>query len=340
MRLPDDWYRGRGWLWLWWPLSLLFCGLVRLRRRAYRRGWLKQVRLPVPLIIVGNITVGGTGKTPMVLWLAGYLRQQGYRPGLISRGYGGDLQGRVHVVHVDADPRIVGDEALLLARRSGSPMVVGRDRVAAAQTLLEHYPVDVIIADDGMQHYRLGRTIEIAVLDGQRRLGNGWCLPAGPLREPAARLAEVDFVVSNGDALEGEWPMRLEATTVRRLDGRLEERVDTHLGEHDSLTLAQWRNQRVHAVAGIGHPQRFFDFLRMHGIEPVPHPFADHHPYQAGELEFADDLPVLMTEKDAVKYMNHASARHWYLQVEARMPDAFGSALLAKLENSDGQKTA
>lgn len=323
-RIDEHWYRGSPWLLLLWPLSLLFCLLVMLRRLLFRIGVLHSERLAVPVIVVGNITVGGSGKTPLVLWLAEFLRRHGYRPGLISRGYGGKAASWPQAVAADSDPREVGDEALLLARRSGCPMAVGPDRVAAARLLLEHYAVDLIISDDGMQHYRLGRDIEIAVLDGERRLANRLCLPAGPLREPPGRIRSVDFVVSNGSAGEGEWPMQLVAA--------------------DALPLlagpprppSDFASGPVHAVAGIGNPARFFATLRALGLEPIEHPFPDHHPFGKGELDFNDTAPVLMTEKDAVKYLDYAGRRHWYLPVTARLPDEFGNSLLAALEKQNG----
>jgi tetraacyldisaccharide 4'-kinase len=323
-RLDHYWYRNSPWLWLLWPLSMLFCLLVVLRRRLYRAGLLSSHRLPVPVIVAGNITVGGSGKTPLVLWLADYLKQQGYRPGLISRGYGGQAGHWPQPVLAGSDPAQVGDEALLLVRRSGCPMVVGPDRVAAARQLLAAHEVDVIIADDGMQHYRLQRDIEIAVLDGERRLGNGLCLPAGPLREPPARLAEVDFVVSNGAARPGEWPMSLQGEEALAVQGDARR------------PLSAFQGSAVHAVAGIGHPERFFNALRRQGLTLTPHPFADHHPYAEGELEFGDDAPVLMTEKDAVKYGDYATGRHWFVPVTATLPDEFGRQLIAALEKLDG----
>ena len=323
-RIDEHWYKGSLWLWFLWPFSALFCVLVLLRRLLYRTGLLHSESLAVPVIVVGNITVGGSGKTPLVLWLADYLRQHGYRPGVISRGYGGEATVWPQAVTAESDPREVGDEALLLARRGTCPMVVGHDRVAAARRLLAEYEVDVIISDDGMQHYRLQRDIEIAVLDGERRLANGLCLPAGPLREPAGRLKSVDFIVTNGAGREGEWAMQLEAGEAVPLLG----------GE--GRALSYFFNQSVHAVAGIGNPGRFFATLRALGLKPIEHAFPDHHPYRKGELDFNDTAPVLMTEKDAVKYFGYAESRHWYLPVTARLPDEFGKRVLAALENVHG----
>lgn len=323
-RIDTHWYRKSLWLWLLWPLSVLFCLLVLLRRWLYRIGVLRSEKLAVPVIVVGNITVGGSGKTPLVLWLAEFLRQRGYRPGLISRGYGGKPASWPQTVRSDSDPREVGDEALLLARRSGCPMVVGPDRVGAARQLLVEHDVNVILSDDGMQHYRLARDIEIAVLDGERRLANGLCLPAGPLREPGSRLKSVDFVVTNGCAGEGEWAMQLDAGEAVALAG----------GERKHISA--FSDSRVHAVAGIGNPKRFFDTLRAFGLAPIEHAFPDHHPYRKGELDFSDNSPVLMTEKDAVKYFDYAGNQHWYLPVNARLSDEFGDLLITALEKING----
>ncbi len=323
-RIDEHWYRKSPWLWLLWPLSILFCLLVILRRWLYRLGVLQSERLAVPIIVVGNITVGGSGKTPLVLWLAEFLRQRGYRPGLISRGYGGKALHWPQTVSADSDARQVGDEALLLARRSGCPMVVGPDRAAAARQLLAEHDVNIILSDDGLQHYRLMRDIEIAVLDGERRLANGLCLPAGPLREPKARLASVDFVVANGQAREGEWAMQLQVGEAILLTGG------------KTKPVSSFSDGPVHAVAGIGNPARFFDTLRALGVTPIEHAFPDHHPYCQGELDFNDANLVLMTEKDAVKYFNYAGNRHWYMPVTARLSDEFGKHLLAALEKVNG----
>lgn len=323
-RLDYYWYRNSLWLVLLWPISMLFCLLVIVRRGLYRAGILRAFRLPVPVLIVGNITVGGSGKTPLVLWLAEYLKQNGYRPGMVSRGYGGKAESWPQTVTPESDPLLVGDEAVLLATRSGCPMVVGPDRVAAAEQLLEEYPVDVIISDDGMQHYRMKRDIEIAVIDGERRLGNTHCLPAGPLREPVSRLASVDFVVTNGKAKTGEWQLTMDGAEA------------VQMRENRHRQLNEFSTSPVHAVAGIGNPQRFFEFLRRKGLEMTEHAYPDHHPYSKGELDFPGDAPVLMTEKDAVKYFKYSGERHWFVPVTASLPDEFGHRLLAALEKHHG----
>ncbi len=322
--IDTHWYRRSGWLWLLWPVSLLFCLLVSIRRTLYRLGLLTIHRFPVPLIVVGNITVGGSGKTPLVTFLVELLRAQGYKPGVVSRGYGGQAQSWPQEVTANSSAVQVGDEAVLLSRRCHCPMVVGPDRVVAVDQLLRDHEVDVVISDDGMQHYRMGRDIEIAVLDGERRLANGLCLPAGPLRERAGRMNSVDFVVTNGQARFREWPMSLQPGEVQSLVGEA------------SRPLASFTDQTVHAVAAIGNPGRFFNTLRGAGLTITEHPFADHHPFAARELEFTGDAPVMMTEKDAVKYIPYATARHWYLPVSAVLDDDFSRQLLERLERLRG----
>ncbi len=323
-RIDTHWYRRSLWLWLLWPLSLLFCTLVFIRRTLYQLGLLQQARFDAPLIVVGNITVGGSGKTPLVTYLVELLRSRGYRPGVVSRGYGGRAEAWPHSVTEESRAELVGDEALLLVRRCRCPMVVGPDRAAAVQQLLREHEVDVVISDDGMQHYRMGRDIEIAVLDGERRLGNGLCLPAGPLREGRGRLKGVDFIVTNGEAQAGEWAMRLEPGEARTLTGDA------------SRPLSEFAANTVHAVAGIGNPQRFFRTLRAAGLSVTEHPFPDHYPYAQGELDYGDGAVVMMTEKDAVKYFDHAGAQHWYLPVTATLDNDFSRQLLERLENLRG----
>lgn len=319
-RLDHYWYSLNPVALLLAPLSVLFCLLVRLRILIYRLGWLRSHRCDVPVIVVGNIAVGGSGKTPLVIWLAQFLRDHGYRPGIVSRGYGGTATTWPQSVTAESNPEEVGDEPVLIARRTGCPLMVGPDRVAAVQQLLRDHGCDVVVSDDGMQHYRLARDLEIAVIDGARRHGNGLCLPAGPLREPPSRLHRVDFVVANGDGKTGEVTMLLQANSAYCL------------ADASQRDLEAFRGRRVHAVAGIGHPARFFATLRAYGIEPEEHPFPDHHRYQADDLHFGDALPVLMTEKDAVKCIPYADQRHWAVAIDAQLPETFGNDLLTRLK--------
>jgi tetraacyldisaccharide 4'-kinase len=303
------------------PASLLFGLLAALRRALYRNGLLKSERLPVPVVVVGNIGVGGAGKTPLTLALAQQLTELGLHPLIVSRGYGGDST-QPRTVTPDSDPAQVGDEPLLMARRGPCPVWTGRDRAAAARAgLLANPRCDVVLCDDGLQHYRLQRDVEIAVIDGTRGFGNGWLLPAGPLREPASRLRSVDAVVINGgDAVPGQYAMQLEGVQFRNL-------LDPNLTVEASHFIAT----RNHAVAGIGNPQRFFSHLESLGMRFTPHPFPDHHPYRAEDLAFDDCDAVLLTEKDAVKCAAFADARYWMLRVEARIDPALIAHILRKI---------
>ncbi|HHH39375.1 MAG TPA: tetraacyldisaccharide 4'-kinase [Sedimenticola sp.] len=326
------WY-GNPWLALpLLPLSLLYGILVWTRWFAYRVGLKRVHRFPVPVVVVGNVTAGGTGKTPLVIWMAHHLRSLGFRPGIVSRGYGGKASHWPQQVRPDSDPVMVGDEAVLLARRTGCPTCVAPDRAAAVEALLEHTDCDIVLSDDGLQHLGLGRDLEIAVVDGARGLGNGFLLPAGPLREPASRLKRVDLVISNG-AWRREVPV-MKVTGPRLVSLRHGRAAEVH-------ALEEAAGNRVHAVAGIGNPQRFFDLLTTHGLEVVPHPFADHHDYRREDLAFEPDLPVLMTEKDAVKCRRFARDNHWVVEIDVQPDDNFVHNLdlmLRKLK--DGQETA
>jgi len=311
------------------PLSWLYCVLSVVRRGAYRLGWLRAKRVGVPLIVIGNITVGGTGKTPLVAWLVRELTAAGWHPGVISRGYGGQSGSWPQTVKPDTDPAIVGDEPVLLATQTGCPVVVAPDRVAAAGRVIEESGCDVIVSDDGLQHLRLARDIEIAVID-DRRLGNGRCLPAGPLREPAARMQSVDAVVCNGAARGGEIPMQIRPCGFRSL-----------LDRTRRAPLDAFRGKRVHAAAGIGNPGRFFDLLRRLGCDVVEHVYPDHHRYNENDILFGDSLPVVMTEKDAVKCRAFADDRHWFMEVEAVPGGELSSLISERLrEFSHGPKTA
>lgn len=304
------WYNKGGITLLLLPLSWLFCAIAILRRLLYRIGVLKVHRLPVPVIIVGNISVGGTGKTPLVTWLVELLRTQGYTPGIVSRGYGGGASHWPQQVRADSDPRMVGDEAVLLSRRTACPMAVGPNRVDAAEALLSYTDCDIIVADDGLQHYALGRDIEIVVIDGVRRFGNQHCLPAGPLREPLGRMKTVDLVVTNGVAGAREYHMELVPTRMHNL-----------ASSNKNMSLDQLTGKTVHAIAGIGNPDRFFQQLESHGLTVIEHPFPDHHPFEAKDIDFSDDIPVLMTEKDAVKCQSFAKDKHWSVPVDAKLDE-------------------
>lgn len=316
-----------------WPLlapALLFAALSALRRLAYRRGWLRALRVARPVVVVGNVNAGGSGKTPLTLRLAQDLRARGRRPGIVSRGYGGQVESHREVAP-DADPRQVGDEPALMRARAGCPVWVGRDRVAAASALIAAYPeVDVILADDGLQHYRLARDLEIAVVD-PLLLGNRWPLPAGPLREPLARLAQADLMVVHGSA------DRL--THARRFTMRLVPGQFYRLGQPElRCSAADLAGQRLHAVAGIGRPRRFFDSLRALGLTFAEHEFPDHHEYQSRDFPYADGAIVLLTEKDAVKCVRLAlSGQFWVLPVEAEVEPDLARCVLALLEErTDG----
>jgi tetraacyldisaccharide 4'-kinase len=280
------------------PLSMLYVDAIRLRRFLYRIGVLKQSRLPVPVIIVGNITVGGTGKTPLVIRLVDVLKQQGYKPGVISRGYAGKANQTPQTVTAESDAALVGDEAVVLASRCDCPVAICADRLAAARLLLTNRACDVIISDDGLQHYALQRDIEIVVIDGERRFGNGYCLPVGPLREPPERIKKVDLVVVNGgqDLHPDEFAMHCRG-------GEL---VNLLTGERKPLS--EFRSAPCHALAGIGNPGRFFKQLALAGIDCTTHAFTDHYAFTAADLKFKDGKPVIMTEKDAVKCRRFAEA--------------------------------
>ena len=292
---------------------MVYLVIVRARRHCYRRGWLRTAAAPVPVIVVGNITVGGSGKTPMVIWLARHLCSRGLHPGVISRGYGRHHPEASLPVTADSDPAAVGDEPLLIARRTGCPVLVSRDRVQAARRLAGQWQCDIVISDDGMQHYRLHRDLEICMVDKALGLGNGRCLPAGPLREPPSRLREADLL------LGPEGPGHLPGHSMTLKAGRL--RNLARAGP--DTPLSSWAGRTVHATAGIARPERFFTLLEAHGLRLIRHPFPDHHPYRAGDIDFPGPLPIVMTEKDAVKCAPFCTARHWRLPVCARPSETF-----------------
>jgi tetraacyldisaccharide 4'-kinase len=317
--LLDVWYKDPFLSVCLMPLGFLFSDAAKFRKFLYRLGILKTHTLPVPVIVVGNITVGGTGKTPLIIWMAGFLKNSGFKPGIISRGYGGRSATWPQWVTADSNAGTVGDEALLIARESGCPMAVGPLRLASANMLLKLADCDVILSDDGLQHYALNRDIEIAVIDGERRFGNGYCLPAGPLREPIERLKSVDFIIVNGEKYEEyEFSMQLVGDRL----------VNLVTGEQKSLQ--EFKGIDCHALAGIGNPDRFFKLLERAGLACITHSFPDHYQFRRRDIEFSGNKPVLMTEKDAVKCTAFAGNQHWYLPVKA-VPDAVFSEQLLNL---------
>ncbi len=323
------WYEGGTAHWLLLPFSGLFWLLIVLRRCLYRFGIMGSHSAPVPVIIVGNITAGGTGKTPVTIWLACEMQARGFSPGIVSRGYGGSKSGTSMRVDAASDPRVVGDEPVLIANRTGCPVVVDRNRVKAAEMLVED-GADLIIADDGLQHYRLARTYEICVIDGSRGLGNRRLLPAGPLRETLSRLNEVDQVIVNGKlrATKGASVVEqnalnfeLVASEACRLNGSL------------ARPLAGFAGKTVHGVAAIGNPRRFFDLLRAHDMQVIEHAFPDHAELGTKDLNFGDDFDILMTEKDAVKIGSSASDKLWKVPVELEMDPLLAGPWLEQVES-------
>lgn len=332
LKRPSWWDRRAGVALLALPLSLLFFLVSSIRRRLYRAGLLRSVTLPVPVIVVGNLAAGGSGKTPVVIWLTQALHARGFHPGIVSRGYGGSASGPQRV-SADSDPGLVGDEPVLLARRTGFPLWVGRDRVAAAQALLHGSPeVDVIVTDDGLQHYRLGRRAEVVVLN-ERILGNAWLMPSGPLREPLERLAGVDLIVANGvlsPALEARLPRPAVSMTLApggfyRLDDPQQRCEASH-----------FPTGRVHALAGIADPERFFASLRSMGLRLAScRAFGDHENFRREDLSVPEGDVLLITEKDAVKCAALAPADCWVLPVDAQIDDAALAPILERLHGSE-----
>lgn len=307
------------------PLSWIFCSIVFIRKNLYHFNILKSYQLSVPVIIVGNITVGGNGKTPLVIWLVNKLKQSGYRPGIISRGYGGQAKKWPQQVRPDSDPLIVGDEAIVISRRTDCPMAVGPDRVETGRALVKHSNCDIIISDDGMQHYRLKRNIEIAVINSSSRFGNNLCLPAGPLREPEKRLNSVNFIVTNGESNNSEYSMSYEGSDLYSVHDK-----------KNKIKLSDYQNKKAHAVAAIAHPERFFVSLKKLNIDIIEHTFIDHYQFTENDLNFDDDLPIIMTEKDAVKCSRYDIKNCWYLPIVCKVSNSLELSILNKLESDNG----
>ena len=313
-RLLKAWYEGHPALTLLRPLESLYRTVVQRKRARFLAGEGEIYQSPVPVVVVGNITVGGTGKTPLILWLIEHCQRRGLRVGVVSRGYGAkppQLPWRVEAGHA---AEVAGDEPLLIVQRCGVPLMIDPDRSRAVKTLLASETLDLILSDDGLQHYRLARDLELVLIDAARGLGNRRCLPAGPLREPAERLKSVDALLYNGAAADREdgFAFRLLPTAL----------VNLQTGERQPVDYFP-AGQQVHAVAGIGNPQRFFNTLETLHWQPIPHAFADHASYSAEVLNFTPSLPLVMTEKDAVKCCVFAQPDWWYLAVDAVPSPAF-----------------
>lgn len=319
--LERAWYSGAGWTTVLRPLSIIFGILSRRRRRRLEA---EAVELACPVVIVGNIAVGGSGKTPLLLSLIELCREANLNVGVVSRGYGGKATHYPVEVTAASDPRECGDEPALIAQRTGVPLVVDPDRVRAAQHLLANHAVDLILSDDGLQHYRLARQFEIAVVDGNRGLGNSALLPEGPLREGADRLAEVDLVVINGTG-HFDYP---EAVRYTLAPGHLR---NLKTGEQREATPAAIGTAEVNALAGIGHPQRFFDTLTDLGFDAVPTELADHAAIDAALLSRLSAKTLLMTEKDAVKCSAIANDNCWALRVDAQLDESAQQRIRANL---------
>lgn len=321
---PRFWYQQRSFLaYLLSPLSWVYCIISVMRRNLYRWGIKKTRRFSVPVIVVGNITVGGVGKTPFVIWLANWLTSQGFRPGIVSRGYGGRANHQAQIVTDKSDPNLVGDEAVLLCQKTQCPMAIAVNRPRAVEKLLATFDCNIIISDDGLQHHALARDIEIVVVDAERQLGNRFCLPAGPLRESTRRLKTVDWVINNGGANEiSEDYFTMGLRDVYQINQ-----------PEKKLNLQAFVGRRVHAVAGIGNPPRFFQQLKNAGIQIIEHAFPDHYAYQESDLNFNDDLLVMMTEKDAVKCREFANDRYWCVPLSIDISPSLLSKLQKRLSH-------
>jgi tetraacyldisaccharide 4'-kinase len=319
--LQRAWYHGAWWLWLLRPVELVFRLLAALRRGLYRSGLLGSYRAAIPVVIVGNITVGGTGKTPIVIALVDALREQGLTPGVVSRGYGVQAGRFPYVLDKDSAVENCGDEPLQIYRRTACPCVVDPSRAAAVRALVQRFDVDVVLCDDGLQHYALARDLEIAVVDAQLGFGNGFCLPAGPLREPVSRLQQVDHVLYRGsdDAVNG---VQYEPQCL----------VNIASGEQRPLASEPF-GDRVIAMAGIGQPEQFFAALRGLGFVIEPRVFADHHHYGPQDFYGLQDKAIIMTEKDAVKCAGLVGDNAWYLKISARLPAALSQAIVKLVNN-------
>ncbi|HEY2566222.1 MAG TPA: tetraacyldisaccharide 4'-kinase [Candidatus Aquirickettsiella sp.] len=305
---------------LLWPLSFIYRIFIFVRRKFYQFHFLKINYLSIPIIVVGNITIGGTGKTPVVIALALFLKEKGWRPGIISRGYGGNTKHFPCLVHQNSNAREVGDEPILIAQHTGCPTIIDPDRSRGAKSLLKRSNCNIVISDDGLQHLSLGRDIEIVVVDGERRFGNNFCLPAGPLREPISRLNSVDFIISKGTAQTNEFKLCLIPDYFYQL-----------IQAKNKQSKEYFLGKKVHAVAGIGNPNQFFKALRKLGLNIIEHPFPDHYLFKPRDFNYGDDAIVIMTEKDAVKCVGFVDARLWCLRTKTALDNNFLNTIFNRI---------
>jgi tetraacyldisaccharide 4'-kinase len=321
---PDFWFKKNIYSYLLLPISWIYCGISMLRRLLYLCGIFKITRFNVPIVVVGNMTVGGSGKTPLVMWLANLLIENGYHVGIVSRGHGGKAQNYPLLITRQSDPATVGDEAVVIANNVNCPFVIDPDRAAAVKKLLQAQKCDVIFSDDGLQHYALGRDLEIVVVDGERGFGNGFCLPAGPLRESLSRIKHADFIIRNFTVLT------LDIEGMSLIPSALVNLKNPGLMKNmDEVELL--RGKPIHAVAGLGNPHRFFKTLRLLGLTIIEHAFPDHYLYQKEDFSFGENAIIIMTEKDAVKCKDFANDNFWYLQVKTEVSANLQRELLTEI---------
>ena len=329
--IEDSWYKKRLWLWILWPISRLIKSIAIRRRNKFLLNSEISWKPDIPVIVVGNIIVGGSGKTPFVIWLSKLLEEQGYKPGIVSRGYGS--KSNQYPLIIDDNSRVddSGDEPLIIHRNTNRPICISPNRTQAVKKLLEETDTDIVISDDGLQHYKLDRDMEIVVFDGIRGIGNNLCLPAGPLREPIERLKDVDFIVSSSKRLDLDEIQEDCLMTYKPLEW-------VRLSDNRRFPANDWPLSRnVHAVAGIGNPSKFYNTLVALGLNLVEHSFPDHYQFKEEDLNFQDNHPILMTEKDAVRCMDMKNKNLWYLSIEADInDDGFKKELLSKIKEIGG----
>jgi len=326
------------------PLSLIFCILVSIRRRLYQMSLLRSYRSSLPVIVVGNIYIGGNGKTPFVIWLVNQLKKSGYKPGVVSRGYGAQDDNNLDFpfprqVNQQQNPQLFSDEPLLIHQRTHCPVIIDPIRCQAVQKLEQDTDCDIIISDDGLQHYAMSRDIEINISDAKRRFGNGLCLPAGPLREGRSRLKTVDYHIYNVSQekksilfdghRENEYSMNYKFDMLLALPGKQSEKISN--SREESIKLNDLKGKKVHAIAGIGSPENFFSLLKNFGLTIIEHPFDDHYQYKQEDLIFSESIPVIMTEKDAVKCRAFDLKNSWFLPIEADLDNALMQSVLTRL---------